>query len=111
MAVTVKEGDEISLEFAKSGESKNGNGMWYKVEVRGSKGSDRIDVWADNAEEAVNFRSGRARVVHISSAKKSANQWQGKWLPTVSINAKLEEVIGYSNDSLMTVDDSELPFM
>jgi hypothetical protein len=108
--VEIKEGQIINLKDGKGGQGKSGN-WWYKVDVKGERGSDRISVWANDPQAALNFKSGKAKVKHISSAKLGANQFQGKWYSSVSINADLEEVIGMAAEDLMAVDDSELPFM
>lgn len=115
--VNVKVGTVLDLTKARTGNGKYGD--WMKVEVKAEKGYDRIDVWVTNAEEAKKFKVA-GEITEIQSVKLGSRQYQDKWYPEYSINAKLKQAAqGAVNAveapmdlfaSMDAVDEAELPF-
>jgi hypothetical protein len=102
-------GQEIPVGDALKGNSNRG--PYFKTSVRPEKGKDRIDIWATNPEEAINF-TGMAKVVEIQKVKKSAHQYNGRWYDDYTVEAKLAQ--GNPEEVMFTPldadKDDDLPF-
>ena len=109
MSIELKVGQEIPVDTAIKGHSSRG--PYFKATIKPEKGKDRIDLWATNPGEAINF-SGMAKIVEITGVKKSAHQYNGKWYDDFSVDAKLAqgnaEAVIFEQVELGNDDD--LPF-
>lgn len=107
MSVEIKVGTEIPVDTALKGNSSRG--PYFKATIKPEKGRDRIDIWATNPGEAINF-AGMAKIVEITGVKKSAHQYNGKWYDDFSVDAKLAqgnpEAVIFEQVAL----DDDLPF-
>lgn len=108
--VEVKVGNEFKVAGAYTG--KTNKGAYWKQNVCAEKGYDKIAVWATNPDEAARI-TGMAKVESIQSVKLGAHQYNGKWYPDYTVNAKLvqgsaEEPIEFGDQ--LEITDDELPF-
>jgi len=87
--VEVKVGQELDFSTKKCGQGQRG--AWCLFNIKADKGSNRITIWATNAEDASNFTSGRVKSVDSIryGAKKGTD---GTWYPDVSANCTIEGV-------------------
>ena len=108
--IEIKIGGEIPVNGALSG--KTGKGPYWKVNVCADKGYDRIAVWATNPDEAAKI-TGMAKVVGIQSVRLGAHQYQNKWYPDYTVNAKLVQGSTEAPDPFSDAgfpEQEELPF-
>ena len=87
MKLELSVGDIVDLTDAKTG--VNSQGEWLLAKVRSEKGADTIDVFAsgDNAKEAKDWDTGK--VTAITKIRRSARQYNGKWIAIVAVDVKL----------------------
>lgn len=107
--VEIKVGQEFPVTNAVKGKSNKGE--YFKADVKADRGYDKIQVWATNPAEAMNI-TGMAKVAEIHSTKLSAHQYNGKWYPDYTVNAKLVQGATEVPDFMdaIPVDDTDLPF-
>lgn len=89
MAVELKNGIELDFSTKKYGTGQRGT--WCLFNVKAEQGSNRITVWASNAEEASQYTTGRIKSIEsVRYGNKKGND--GKWYPDVSVHATIEGV-------------------
>ena len=107
--IDIKVGQAISLADAKSGTSSRG--AYMLVPVKEEKGYNRVTVWADNPDQAANFR-GTAIIEKITKVSLGRRQYQDKWYDDFSCRAVLKQ--GNADpvifEQVSLADDDELPF-
>lgn len=89
MAVTVKVGMVFDAADARSGATDHG--PWFMVTAKAEKGSDQIQLFAhgDNAIEAKKWDT--VKVKSIEDVKRTARQYKGQWMPSISASVVFEE--------------------
>lgn len=107
MSIELKVGQEIPVDGALKGHSSRG--PYFKATIKPEKGKDRIDLWATNPAEAINF-AGMAKIVEITGVKKSAHQYNGKWYDDFSVDAKLAQGSAEAVIFEQVELDDDLPF-
>lgn len=101
MAVEVKVGDvytEVKI-------GSNSHGPWGNATAHADKGTDKIIIWFSNAED-VPEGTYAVEVEEIKSANLKANNYNGTWYKTYSVQAKVKPVEGGAT----AIDLDDTPF-